>query len=190
MIDPESLDRLADELKLCIEGDRSLLDELLGDIRPLRANTQRIHPRSVTAISLVATDGGNNRVEFNPFMVQLVRVVDSSHNEYCLEAISPTSDVSALSLRHVGEDGRARTALGSLMVYLGVSKLWDLSPMIQRRKVGEPPSPSWVQVYRELMEWAVLFRLVRDKDFGSDTLIVVDGFLRSNWSFANSQLTQ
>jgi hypothetical protein len=41
------------------------------------------------------------------------------------------------------------------------------------------PQPSWVQVYRELAEWAVLFSLLREKDFGSDTVIILDGFLRS-----------
>ncbi len=179
MIDPESLEKLAAELHKCILGDRAILDELRRDVKGLLPNTQRIHSRSVTAVSLVGTDGGNNRVEFDPFMVQLVRVVDSSQNEYCLEAITPTSDVQDLSRRHVDVDGRAQTALGEMMVFLGVRNLWDLSPMIQRRRPEEPPKPSWVQVYRELMEWAVLFRLVREKDFGSDTLIIVDGYLRS-----------
>jgi hypothetical protein len=34
-------------------------------------------------------------------------------------------------------------------------------------------------VYRELVEWAILFSLVRTHNFGSDTLIVCDGLLRS-----------
>jgi len=36
-----------------------------------------------------------------------------------------------------------------------------------------------VQVYRELVEWAVLFTILREKDFGTDTLIICDGLLRS-----------
>lgn len=40
-------------------------------------------------------------------------------------------------------------------------------------------SPSWVQVYRELVEWAILFVVLREKDFGTDTIIVCDGLLRS-----------
>src|SRR5690606_7703686 len=44
---------------------------------------------------------------------------------------------------------------------------------------NRPVSPSWVQVYRELVEWATLFSIVRNKDFGTDTLIVFDGLLRS-----------
>ena len=51
--------------------------------------------------------------------------------------------------------------------------------MIRRNDEGRPTSPSWVQVYRELMEWAVLFQILRDKDFASDTIIVYDGLLRS-----------
>ena len=35
-----------------------------------------------------------------------------------------------------------------------------------------------MQVYRELVEWAILFSILK-KDFGTDTLIVCDGLLRS-----------
>ena len=132
--------------------------------------------RQTTAVSLVGTDGGNNRIEFDPFMAQVIRVVDSSNNEYCLEVVTPTSDLAALSRRHL-DAGAAKTPLGRMMSYLGVTFLWELSPMIRRPPAT--PSPSWVQVYRELTEWAVLFSLVREKDFGTDTVVVWDGLLRS-----------
>jgi hypothetical protein len=50
--------------------------------------------------------------------------------------------------------------------------------MIRPTDRGKPVSPSWVQVYRELVEWATLFAILK-KDFGTDTLIVCDGLLRS-----------
>ena len=50
--------------------------------------------------------------------------------------------------------------------------------MIRPNEAGKPVFPSWVQVYRELVEWAILFSLLK-KDFGTDTLIVCDGLLRS-----------
>jgi len=178
MIDPESLKTLSAELRERMAEDRKLLEELRTEIRPLRAATRRIQPRSATAISLVGTDGGNNRIEFDPFMAQVIRVVDSSANEYCLEVVTPTTNTAKLGERQFDAGGKPVTPLGELMVYLGAARLWDLTPMIQDTS-KRPPKPSWVQVYRELVEWAILFKLVRTKDFGTDTLIVVDGFLRS-----------
>jgi hypothetical protein len=179
MIDPASLGRLRTELNERISADQTLLDTLRAEIRPLIEHVRRIQPRATTAISLVGTDGGNNRIEYDPFMAQLVRVVDSSENEYCLEAITPTTDIGRLSRRHLDIDGTARTPLGRMMLYLEVGSLWDLSPMIPRPGRSEFPHPGWVGAYRELTEWAVLFSLLWEKDFGTDTVIVMDGLLRS-----------
>ncbi len=62
------------------------------------------------------------------------------------------------------------------MEFLDVKTLYDLSMISDG---GREPKPSWVQVYRELMEWAVLFELVRRRDFGTDVVLIRDGFLRS-----------
>jgi hypothetical protein len=178
MLDPTSQIALRQEIARQIDEDRALLDQLRQEVRPLLSQTRRISPRLATSISLVAADGGNNQLRFDPFLVQLVRVVDSSNNEYCLEVISPTMSVSALSARQFADPERP-TALGRLMRYLGVKELSELSHMIRADGSGRPRSPSWVQVYRELVEWAILFAIVREKDFATDTLIVFDGFLRS-----------
>lgn len=177
MIDPESLEELQRELRERIEADRAVLDDLRAEVRKGLGDVRRIQPRATTAISLVGTDGGNNRVEFDPFLAQLVRVVDSSNNEHALEVVTPSTDIEKLSRKHRPPGSAATSALGKMMEYLGVEMLWDLSPVIAR-----PPrqsSPSWVQVYRELTEWAVLFKLVRERDYGTDTLVVFDGLLRS-----------
>lgn len=179
MIDPESLDELRDAIRTQVAGDSILLDRLRQEIRPLRSATRRIQPRGTTSISLVGTDGGNNQLQFDPFLVQLVRVVDSSNNEYCLEAVSPTTSITTLGARQFNQDGTPRTALGKLMAYLGVTTLIQLSSMIRANDQDRPVSPSWVQVYRELVEWAILFVVLREKDFGTDTIIVCDGLLRS-----------
>lgn len=181
MIEPESLDSLSKEVQNCVTTDRGILDRLRQQVRPLRGSTRRIHPHATTAISLVGTDGGNNQLSYDPFVIQIVRVVDSSRNEYCLEAITPTYDLELLRDRHIDVNGRGRTPLGKMMVHLGVKTLPELSTMIPRAsyKGDDVPKPSWMQVYRELTEWAVLFELVRDKDFATDTVIICDGFLRS-----------
>ena len=122
-------------------------------------------------------------------MVQMIRVVDSSNNEYCLEAVTPTTDRHVVNRRHIDKSGSPLTAMGRLMtklVGLGAMSeptLWKLSHMIPAPQApGEkvkPISPSWVQVYREIMEWAILLSLVTERQFGTDTVIVADGNLRS-----------
>lgn len=179
MIEPESQQQLASTIRERMAADRALLDQLRAEIRPLCSRVRRVQPRSTTSVSLVGTDGGNNRLQFDPFLVQLVRVVDSSNNEYCLEAITPTTSVAALGAQQFTPTGQPRTPLGQMMAYLGVRELPELTPMIRSNDGDRPTSPSWVQVYRELVEWAILFTLVRVKDFGTDTLIVCDGLLRS-----------
>jgi hypothetical protein len=179
MIDTENVSRIRDEIGQRIVAERSLLDQLRIEIRQLRPNVRRIQPRTTTAISLVGTDGGNNRIQFDPFLVNLIRVVDSSNNEYCLEAVTPTTSVASLSARQFRENGSPRTALGAMMTYLGVRDLTQLSHMIRDNGGDRPTSPSWIQVYRELVEWAILFEIIRTKDFWTDTLIVYDGLLRS-----------
>lgn len=173
----EISNQLKEEVSRQISEDKIILAKLREEIRPLRHKTRRIQPRSTAAISLVATDGGNNQLRFDPFLVQLVRVVDSSNNQYCLEAVSPTMSISRLSERQFAVPGEP-TALGSMMRYLGVDTLSELSHVIRSDKDGRN-SPRWVKVYRELVEWAILFHIVRNKDFANDTLIVFDGFLRS-----------
>lgn len=180
MIEPASQAELKRTIGRRIADDKALLDQLRGEIRPLKAAVRRIQPRTTTAISLVGTDGGNNSIPFDPFLIHLIRVVDSSNNEYCLEAITPSTSVEALRNAQFGPDGTTPcTALGEVMVFLGVNRLQDLSHMIRSNPLGEPVSPSWVHVYRELVEWAILFSILRKKDFGTDTMLVFDGLLRS-----------
>ncbi len=150
MIEPESQQQLVRTIRERMAADRALLDQLRLEIRPLRSQIRRIQPRSATAVSLVGTDGGNNRLQFDPFLVQLVRVVDSSNNEYCLEAITPTTSVAALGAQQFTPGGQPRTPLGELMAYLGVRELPQLTHIsaattatARRARVGCRSTASW-----------------------------------------------
>lgn len=178
MIDPASHAQLKEAISDCITTDQGVLDALREEIRPLKSTMRRIQPRATTSISLVGTDGGNNQLQFDPFLIQLIRVVDSSNNEYCIEAVSPTTPIPKLNNHQFAEDGTPLTALGEMMAFFGSKNLSDISHMIRPTHNGQPVSASWVQVYRELVEWAILFAVLK-KDFGTDTLIVCDGLLRS-----------
>src|SRR5262245_10628063 len=137
-MDSESHSQLGDEIRRRMIADQVLLERLRQEIRPLAGNVRRIQPRSTTAISLAGTDGGNNHLRFDPFLVQLVRVVDSSNNQYWLEAITPTTSVSELSAKQFDEMGTPKTALGHMMAYLGVRLLSELSPMIRPNEDDRP----------------------------------------------------
>lgn len=185
MLNPEDIEQVREAIRECAAGDRRILDELCAEVRTLKPNVRVIKRRTTTAVSLVASDGGNNRLEFDPFMFQMIRVVDSYGKQLCLDVVSPTTDTDVLSRRQFDENHRPVTDLGFLMEELGVRThhLYDLSPMIplghQVRESPEQVSNSWVGVYRDLVEWAVLYRLIVTRSFGTDTLIVRDGLLRS-----------
>lgn len=188
MLDRTSHERLAKEIERQVTADHAVLEQLRLEIRPHKDRVSRVQLRESAAVSIVATDGGNNQLRFDPYLVQLVRVVDSNNNEYCLEAVSPTVGLDDLNRRQFRADGSADTALGALMEQLGVQDLAKITHMIRDDADGRPRSPSWVQVYRELVEWAILYAVLR-KDFGSDTLIVFDGLLRSK-IFASDYLAR
>ena len=183
MLESASQSAIRDEVHRRIAEDQPVLEALRDEVRELEPKTKPIKPRSTTSVSLVATDGGNNQLRFDPFLIQIVRVVDSSKNEHCLEVVSPTMSISELYDRQFA-DPENPTPLGRLMQYLEVTSLPELTHMIQPDDGGRPNSQSWVSVYRELVEWAILFTIVREKDFATDTLIVADGLLRSK-VFAN-----
>lgn len=171
MFDPDKLHEVRRLIRERTADDSKLLDKVLKEAASLRGQSAVIQPRSTTAISLVASDGGNNRVEFNPFYLQVVRIVDSYGVEQFLDVVSPTTNTDDLSRKHLDND----TPLGKMMKSLGVSRLADLSPMLP----AEPRSASWPLTYRDICEWAVLWDLIKNTTFTTDTLVVRDGLLRS-----------
>ena len=178
MLNISSLDVVRDLIMESMIFDSEVLDTLREEIRVLDGKVNKIHSRNITSLSIVGTDGGNNNLRFDPFIVHVIRVVDSSNNEYYMDVITPTTPVKGLNNK-IQSGVEQYDSLRRMMDYLGVDDLTKLSPMIRDNPPDQPISPSWVQVYRELVEWATLFSLVRDKEYGSDTLLVFDGFLRS-----------
>ncbi len=174
MFDPEKLPAVQERIREETRATAHLLDSVSEELEALRTRTRSIQVRNTNTISLVASDAGNNRIEFNPLQLQLVRVVDSYGHELFFDVISSNTDTRALSERQFDTQGKPRTPLGRLMADLGKRTLWEMSPMIPER----PQSPGWTLVYRDLCEWAVIYEQCH-KEFASDTLLLHDGLLRT-----------
>lgn len=166
---PEQLPGLRSKIRAQAARESEVLHALVDQARAMAPHVRPIRPRTATAVALTAADGGNNAVAFNPFSLQIVRIVDSAGKELFLDVVSPATDIGELSRRHL-ED---RTALGRLMADVGATHLRELSPVLSGR------SRTWVEAYRDLCEWATLYDLVCHHDFATDTLIVRDGLLRA-----------
>ncbi|EFK60143.1 hypothetical protein U0038_08270 [Sphingobacterium spiritivorum] len=183
MFDPEEIPQIKQAIRECAIVDKNLLEDLRAEANGMRSNVRVIKPRTITTFSLVATDGTNNKLIYNPFYFQIIRVVDSYGNNLCLDVITPTTDTDILSQRQFDELGNPQTLLGILMKDLGCKTLNDLSPMIPSgKKMRENPtevSKSWVLTYRDLCEWAVLYNKICYEGFASNTVVVKDGLLRS-----------
>lgn len=177
MIDSSGYAAVKAEVKNAIASQRNAIDELRSDVRPLKKQVRRIKPRSTTSISIVGTDGGSKDIAFDPFMLQVVRVVDSSEKDHCMEIVSTSTDLLQLRKRHLTDEGEPLTPLGRMMKFLGKTEFHELTPMIPIPPAI--PKSSWVSVYRELQEWSVLLDLVCNHSFASDTLVMRDGWLRT-----------
>ncbi len=178
MLDAEQQQVLAQAIRRLAEADRSRLDALRQQVRSLRDSVRPIHPRTTTAISLMATDAGENVIQFDPYLLVPVRVVDSYGKPHFLDVLSPYMDIRQLDEWQFEQ----QTPLGILMQDLGVRHLWELSRFIPCPDGSHEPAaarPRWWQVYRDLAEWAVLYKYITRNQFATDTLLVRDGFLRS-----------
>lgn len=151
---------------------REFAKKLKDSVRPLRKY-------SVNAVSFVSSDGGDNRLSFNPILIELVRVVDSRGNQFVLDAIPGTAKLADLEARAIGGGPHSVSSLQRLCTDLG-KNLSQLSYLI--RGMDDPgKSTGALRCFRDIVEWSVLYDLVTNPSlqWGGDTIIVRDGLLRT-----------
>jgi hypothetical protein len=142
MLDREQLEALRQDIRRMTELDNAHLEEIRSQVRSLRDRVKPIRPRNATAVALMATDGGENYIRFDPYLIVPVRIVDSYGKPHYVGAVSPYTNIAQLNEFHLEK----RTPLGILMRDLGVDGLWNLS-----RFIPHPDTPpeairrSWVQ---------------------------------------------
>ena len=155
---------------LIIQKFREYARRIKNDVKPIR-------PYSVNAVSFVSSDGGDNRLYFNPAVIELVRVVDSRGNQCALDAIPGNSRAKDFNERANSKSPLLVEPLKKLCEDLKMNVL-DLSYLL--KGIEEPgKSTGAVRVYRDIVEWAVLYDLMKYREWGSDTIIVREGMLRT-----------
>ena len=137
----------------------------------LKNEVKQIRPYSANAVSFVSTDGGDNRLYFNPAVIELIRVVDSQGNQCALDAIAGNTKYNSLNtklelvppLKRLCED---------------INKnIMQLSHFL--KGLGESgKSTGAARIYRDIVEWAVLYDLLH-KEWPLDTIIIREGMLRT-----------
>lgn len=179
MLDFESQKNIKEDIIQAISQDKNLLNTLRKDLSILKNNVHKIHSRTTTAVAMVGTDGGNNKFQFDPFLVQVLRVVDSSNNQLFLKVVTTETNIHELSKIHFNNDGSPADAVGNLMIELGVTSLSELSHMLKSDANGKAQNSGWLSDYREIIEWASLYELLTNRVYGTDTIIIFDGLFRT-----------
>jgi hypothetical protein len=159
--------------------DDPLLQKFRGYARRLRGKVKPLRSYSVNAVSFVSADGGDNRLAFNPAIVELVRIVDSRGNQCALDAVASTASLQELEERAKAGTSKVVIPLERLCTDLGL-RLSNLSYLLSG--MGTPgKSTGAMRCYRDIVEWAVLYDLLRNPSlqWGSDTILVRDGLLRT-----------
>lgn len=160
-------------------ADDPLLQKFRAYARRLKDKTKPLRAYSVNAVSFVSADGGDNRLTFNPAIVELIRVVDSRGNQCALDALASTSTLHELEERASAGTNKVVPPLQRLCSDLGLA-VRDLSYLLHG--MGTPgKSTGAMRCYRDIVEWAVLYDLVTNPSlrWGGDTILVRDGLLRT-----------
>ena len=172
----DGFNQIRDRIQSAYETEEPVIERLRGFAKRLKNDIKPIKPYSVNAVSFVSVDGGDNRLYFNPAVIELVRVVDSMGNQCALDAIAGNAEYESLD---------KRAELGNSLMVAPLQKLCnDLNVTVTQlsyllKGLGEPgKSTGAVRVYRDIVEWAVLYGLLH-KEWGSDTIIVREGMLRT-----------
>lgn len=173
------LEVLQTKIRSAYQSDDPYLKKFREYAKRLRERVKPLRTYAVNAVSFVSTDGGDNRLVFNPAVIELVRVVDSRGNQCALDAVASTISLDELQARV--EPGGASTVAPLMRLCSDLKlSLKELSYLI--RGLDQPgKSTGALRCYRDIVEWSVLYDLVTNPNiqWGTDTILVRDGLLRT-----------
>jgi len=157
-----------------VEKEAAQIEELRREVRKL--TVRKLNYRPCKTIAPLATDGGENRLTFEPLNLEIIRVVDSEGQDLVQEVIAISEDDSVF--REISE---RLPVMQHLLKSLGI-EFEALSYLLGSKKSQDVERVSdnrgRVRAFRDILEWAVLLDLA-SKDWPVDVLLLRDGLLRT-----------
>lgn len=172
----ETLDlrQVREELRRALETERPLLEGLREQVR--RFAVQEIGYRRCYAISPVATDGGENRLSFDPVNLEIIRVVDSDGRERFQRVIPLSGGPGVFRAAFDSNYAGHVPLLAQFLERLDV-RYEDLSYFLEAGR-GESDLRAAVRPFRDIVEWAVLLDIAWNPG-QTKALVIRDGLLRT-----------
>jgi len=166
--------QVREELRAALEVERPLLDGLRNQVRAF--GIHEIGYRRCYAISPVATDGGENRLTFDPLNLEIIRVVDSNGRER-FQKILPLSGGTEI-FRAAFDSNRPQHApvLARFLERLDI-EYEELSYFLDVGRT-EGDLRAAVRPFRDIVEWAVLLDIAWNPG-QTKVLVIRDGLLRT-----------
>ena len=169
-----SYDDLKAKMAEAVEKEAAQVEELRREVR--RLAVRKLDHRPCKTIAPLATDGGENRLTFEPLNLEIIRVVDSEGQDLVQEVIAISEDDSVFR-----EMTRRLPVMQQLLRSLGID-FEGLSYLLGSKKNPDVERISdnrgRVRAFRDIVEWAVLLDLA-SRDWPVDVLLLRDGLLRT-----------
>lgn len=169
-----SVDEVRKGLRLAIERELPLLDDLRKQVRSLKVLD--LGYRQAYAIAPVATDGGENRLTFDPLNVEILRVVDSDGRERFQKIVPLSGGVEIIRSAFSPQDADRVDILVNFLERIGVTYR-ELSELLEAG--ADRGSLRYaIRHLRDIAEWAVLLDIAWTPSQGK-VLVLRDGLLRT-----------
>lgn len=161
----ERLERLKISIGRALAVEWPQLKRTRERVARLEAVPIRYSEAAVPVVGMVATDGGENRLNLDPLRLQVFRVVDSTGQVYFEDFVPLSLEPEQILQFYFKCEPRIRKFLD----WLGCS--WEaVLPKTNFQRAN------LVSMLRELLEWAALLKLA---SAGPPKVIVRDGLLRT-----------
>ncbi len=176
--------KLADLISEAVKQELPLLEDLRSEVRKLKV--EKLGSRPCRSIAPVATDGGENRITFEPLNFEMIRVVDSN-GQNRIETVIPLSLENSTFSKYAESILEVQKLISAVSSSAGRALDFDdlsylvTTPQKERQNLEEkllPDIKGRVRAFRDILEWAVLYEMAC-KDWPVDVLLLRDGLLRS-----------